>query len=56
MTAKIIQFTERVQVRVCSFCKKPEAACKQFIASNVSNHCICGDCVKIAAERAKAES
>lgn len=53
MTAKIIPFEERIQMRFCSFCKKPEQVCKQFIGSTVSNHCICGECVKIATDRAK---
>ena len=32
--------------RKCSFCGTTEKDAKHFIASNVTNHCICDKCIK----------
>lgn len=48
-TAKILAFTHAPpQNRKCSFCGTKEKDAKKFIASEVTNHCICGECVSKA--------
>ena len=47
---------ERIQERKCSFCKTPEAQCKKFVASTVSNHCICGECIAIDKDRLEGKA
>jgi len=52
MTAEIIPFNKPKQLaRVCSFCKVPETVASSFFASNTSDHCICGECIKKATQR-----
>lgn len=46
---------KRTQNRKCSFCGVPEKEAKKFIASESSNHCICGDCIVHAKNRLKEE-
>ena len=47
---------QKIQNRKCSFCGTLESAAKQFIASNTSNHCICGKCVVEGKKRLEEES
>ena len=42
---------EKIQDRKCSFCGRKESEVKKFVASTISNHCICGDCIKQATNR-----
>ncbi len=50
--SNVIPFkNEKMQDRKCSFCGRKESEVKQFVASNVSNHCICGECAKKAKQR-----
>jgi len=55
MTAQIIQLFEpkpqKIQNRKCSFCGTSEKEAKKFVASQESNHCICGECIKKAKEK-----
>ena len=46
MDNKVSQMWPTKTVRKCSFCGTTEAQAKSFIASNVSNHCICDKCIK----------
>jgi ATP-dependent protease Clp ATPase subunit len=36
---------KKSQTRKCSFCGTLEKDAKRFIASTVSNHCICDKCI-----------
>ena len=48
----IIPFTKpKAQAKVCTFCKRDESKVTSMIASQVSNACICGDCIKQAKVR-----
>lgn len=48
----VIHFKEqKTQDRKCSFCGRKESEVKTFVASTISNHCICGDCIKHATNR-----
>ena len=42
---KIAEMWPRKQNRKCSFCGTTEDKAKHFIASTVSNHCICDKCI-----------
>jgi hypothetical protein len=50
-SAQIVPFEQTKVVRACSFCKKTDTNSEQFFVSNVSSHCICGDCAKKAKRR-----
>lgn len=45
MSAVIVSINSKKQERKCSFCGTFESKAKKFITSNVTNHCICGDCI-----------
>lgn len=48
----IIPFKKpKAQDKVCTFCKRDESKVTSMIASQVSNACICGDCIKQAKVR-----
>jgi len=48
----IIPFKKpKAQAKVCTFCKRDESKVTSMIASQVSNACICGDCIKQAKVR-----
>jgi hypothetical protein len=55
MTAEVIQLfkpkPQKMQNRKCSFCGTPERDAKKFVASETSNHCICGECIVKAKEK-----
>lgn len=38
-------------LKVCTFCKRDESKVASMIASQVSNACICGDCIRHAKQR-----
>ena len=48
MTATIVPIDGVKKEKVCSFCKTPESKAKKFIASTVTNHCICDKCIEKA--------
>ena len=43
---KVVEMWAKKVNRKCSFCGTSEKDAKNFIASTVSNHCICDKCIK----------
>jgi ATP-dependent protease Clp ATPase subunit len=43
---KVVEMWAKKVNRKCSFCGTTEDKAKNFIASNVTNHCICDKCIK----------
>lgn len=43
--SKVTEMWPKKQNRKCSFCGTTEAQAKKFIASTVTNHCICDKCI-----------
>lgn len=49
MDNNIVQFIK--PLKVCTFCGRNESQVKSMIASQVTNACICGECIKHAKQR-----
>jgi len=50
VSGEVIEFNKRDPERKCSFCKKPESACKKLIAGHLQDRFICDECVKKCTE------